>query len=124
MRRLTARSRLRAVLALLCLRARDGGRQDREAASSLHCTQAFLFCLAELQETRLLCSEESLMDALGIGVATELTGHEDAGSVASKAGIKDAGALYWTGSPDPRPLVMTWLHGIHKIRYNSAFLVH
>lgn len=103
MRRLTARSKLRAAQALLFMRKLSFKTSTLPTATlvqvidssmqDLLCRHTFLFCFAELQETRLLCSEESLGDALGIKITSASTG----------AKVQVVGG-------DPRPLVRTWVH--------------
>jgi len=106
MRRLTARSKLRAAQALLLMRSlslqssspqQSGATVLQAIGSSLHDLRRrhmYLYCFAELQETRLLCSEESLSDALGIKLNPNNNGHE-------KVRVTKG---------DPRPLVHTWIH--------------
>jgi hypothetical protein len=87
MRRITARSKLRAIQAILFLRNHESDgyfvyqifKEDQDKLLARH---SFLYCLAELNETRLLCSELTLADALG----------------------------WETNQSDPKPLVQTWLH--------------
>lgn len=102
-RRLTARSRFRAAQALTFLRsANEFSTADTHetAASSneeLSLFRRFLFCLSEMQEIRLPCSEESLLNAM----ALKLDNHRllRATSI-SGSSIKS----------DPSALVRTWLH--------------
>ena len=125
-RRLTTRSRLRAAYALLLLlnttssNSSGTSRQIRGAGESCpsdsdpngfqhlytHISPEvpllvpFLFCLAELQETRLPCSEEALMEAL-THLPPSSQGHSNGATLART---------------DARLLVRTWLHdeGCHR----------
>lgn len=92
MRRLTARSRLRAVQSLnfLCKGGASAATEKRSMSAPLH----YLNCLAELQETRVLCSEQSLADALGVAMS----------NLASESEVR------WIDKAEPGPLVQTWLH--------------
>lgn len=104
MRRLTARSKLRAAQALLLLRTLPIQSSSSQSTSLLQAVglslrdlqkrHIYLYCFAELQETRLLCSEESLSDALGIKFCTTDTGY-------SKVQVTVS---------NPKPLVRTWVH--------------
>ena len=91
-RRLTARSKLRASQALLLLRSQPmlAGAVTHHRLNDLKQNHKFFFCLAELQETRLICSENTLADALGYGTA---------------GGASESSVL-----ADPKPLVRTWIH--------------
>ena len=86
----------------------------------LNCMMPFLECLAELQETRLPCSEEALMDALrpSMSCATTasflspLSSSLSSSSVAVKGKMKEQRHA----RADARALVRTWLHdeGYHQ----------
>lgn len=103
MRRLTARSKLRAAQALLLLRTIAVKSSSIQSSTlpqavgvsvrDLQKRHSYLFCFAELQETRLLCTEESLGEALGL----KFTPASADGKVQVVAG-------------DPKPLVRTWMH--------------
>ena len=114
MRRLTARSKYRAAQALWLLQhapltlsasSSMGSEmrvlslldQGNSSVMLLDKHRSYLYCLAELQETRLLCSEQSLGDALGVLIPT------NTGKSASQVLIK-------VTAGDPRPLVQTWIH--------------
>ena len=108
-RRLTARSKFRAIQGVLFLDSAnrklsldgtmslpiDMPAETRNCVSVLDSDtymrrmRGYLFCLAELQELRLPCSEETLADAVGFDAEAAPTSH-----VQSNAG----------------PLVNTWLH--------------
>jgi len=89
MKRLTPRSKFRAAQALKFIAGTKTIMVDAKATSAED-LRSFLFCLAELQETRLPTSEEVLMDALGIARQ-----------------VAEGGVIT---STDPRSLVRTWLH--------------
>lgn len=102
MRRVTGgRSRFRAALALHYLGYPYNSSSTLPSTSSSSSSTSvleagdtnklrhYLFCLCELQQTRLLCSEEALADAVGY-------------TMSSLAALTASGA-------DPRPLVRTWL---------------
>lgn len=94
-RRLTARSKLRAIQAILFTKhavppSREGCK-DGSNVSSVRSLGRYLFCLAEQQELRLSCSEETLADAVGFSLSDSFV---------------DSGG----GTPNPSPLVSTWLH--------------
>jgi hypothetical protein len=120
MRRLTARSKHRAAQALYFLQpfvpltaaptAAAGGGGDAGAGAGaggmadLGQFKAYLYCLAEMQELRLPCSEDSLLDAMGLRVLDF--------RIVPAAGGGAAGAV----GADPRALVRTWIHdeGVHS----------
>jgi hypothetical protein len=87
MRRLTARSKFRAAQALFYI----GHSRSPDVVTELGLHRSFLYCLCELQEIRLPCSEESLLDAMGLKVSDYKVARTDAAA-------------------DPRALVRTWLH--------------
>lgn len=89
MRRLTARSKFRAAQALFFLVAATASPATDRAELDQYKT--FLFCLSELQEIRLSCAEDSLLDALGLKISEGIIGPAKGGA-------------------DPRALVRTWLH--------------
>jgi hypothetical protein len=67
---------------------------------SLRSLGGYLFCLAELQELRLPSSEETLADAIGF----------TADIPAGEATATSSAPVIVTPSPNPSPLVSTWLH--------------
>lgn len=91
MRRLTARSKFRAAQALFFLQS--AATTTSSSADRFELTQhkSFLYCLAELQEIRLSCAEDSLLDALGMKISDGVIACVPSGA-------------------DPRALVRTWLH--------------
>ncbi|KAJ1440254.1 hypothetical protein B484DRAFT_476719 [Ochromonadaceae sp. CCMP2298] len=101
MRRLTARSKYRAVQALLFLEPAPGmgavgaGGADAGEAEAhrqeLLRFKSYVYCLAEMQEIRLPCTEDSLLDAMGLR-------------------LLDFRIVLATAVSDPRPLVRTWVH--------------
>jgi hypothetical protein len=104
-RRLTARSKFRAIQAILFTgnnrsssSSSNGGGGNAAALRSLG---GYLFCLAELQELRLPSSEQTLADAVGFSLATL---DETADTTASSS------TSIVTPTPTPSPLVSTWLH--------------
>ena len=116
-RRLTIRSRLRAAFALQLIsitalnsrqRQKDGHHAvdfnglSRDIFPDLRKMVPFLDCLAELQETRLPCSEDALMEALSHSVKEERESNE--------------GHMQVHAHADARVLVRTWLHdeGSHQ----------
>jgi hypothetical protein len=94
-RRLTSRSRFRAAQALYYLTSTASSAVDR---AELGLYLAYLYCLCELQEIRLPCSEESLLTAMGLKIVDHSILPAD-GSAASGFALAD-----------PGPLVRTWLH--------------
>jgi hypothetical protein len=94
MRRLTARSKYRAAQALSFLH----NAQTSSDVEEIKLYRSFLYCLCELQEIRLPCSEQSLLDAMGLKV--------DDFKITSVSG--DASRPF--AAADPRSLVRTWLH--------------
>lgn len=98
-RRLTARSKLRAVQAVLftghVMPLHQTG-QNCFDFKSLRSLGGYLFCVAELQELRLPSSEETLADAIGFNI------REATGEGSSDSPVK----LF----PNPSPLVNTWIH--------------
>jgi len=106
MRRLSARSRLRAAQALIWLPAPPQAQaqakakpQDKTKAGARG-LRDFLLCLAELQETRLACDEETLRAALlPAASATASEDNDEEREEAEAARAQHAQAL-----------VHTWLH--------------
>jgi hypothetical protein len=94
MRRLTARSKYRAAQALSFLQATRTSTDTME----VKLYRSFLYCLCELQEIRLPCSEQSLLDAMGLKVE-----EYKISSLTQEPSKVFAAA-------DPRSLVRTWLH--------------
>ena len=145
-RRLTTRSRLRAAFALQLLAsvtettskdvARDitatatakisligaaegspAAAAEEQALNDLNCMMSFLECLAELQETRLPCSEEALMDALRPSMSyTTTASFSSPSSSSSAATVKGKMKEQRHARADARALVRTWLHdeGYHQ----------
>ncbi len=66
MRRLTARSKYRSVQSLFYLQSATA--QSVLIMAELTSYKSCLYCLSELQEIRLPCSEESLLDAMGMKI--------------------------------------------------------
>ena len=140
-RRLTIRSRLRAAFSLQLL-ASMTDISSKDAASDtaaktsmigipvgspatsaeqpitdLHCMVPFLECLAELQETRLPCSEEALMDALRPSMSYASPSSSSPSSSSSSSGaVKGKSKEQRHARADARALVRTWLHdeGYHQ----------
>lgn len=92
MRRLTARSKYRAAQSLFYLQSATV--HSVAVMAELASYKSYLYCLSELQEIRLPCSEESLLDAMGLKIV-------DFKMVTVSA---DSSAV------DPKALVRTWLH--------------
>ena len=150
-RRLTTRSRLRAVFALQLLAsvtditstdvagdiaatatatatakisligAAEGSPvvvAEEQPLTDLNCMMPFLECLAELQETRLPCSEEALMDALrpSMSYATTASFSSPLSSSSSSAAVNGKMKEQRHARADARALVRTWLHdeGYHQ----------
>ena len=90
MRRLTGRSRYRATQALFYLHSATPAVCSVDL-SELGRARSFLYCLSELQEIRLPCSEESLLDAMGLKIV-------------------DFAVVTGPTVADPRALVRTWIH--------------
>lgn len=99
MRRLTARSRFRAAQSLIYLRFNAASEGLFEQYPDLNRYQHFLYCLSEMQEIRLSCTEDSLMDALGLRMA-DFVLH----SIHSETGATN------TSRTDAKSLVRTWIH--------------
>lgn len=98
MRRLTARSRFRAAQSLVYLRFNAANEGLFESYSDLNRYQQFLYCLSEMQEIRLSCTEESLMDALDYKLSdfVLLPTTTDGGKSSART--------------DAKSLVRTWIH--------------
>ena len=77
-----------------------GGEADSLSRRELIQMCKFLCCLSEIHETRLLCTEESLLQALGM--QPQLRGALSATPAVSARTGGGAAA-------DPRPLILTWL---------------
>lgn len=92
----TARSKFRAAQSLLFLRNMDFSNSEIVTLSDvISCNvvelsrkHKYFYCLSELKETRLLCSDEALGDALGVNLHPHFS-------------LTDC---------DPVPLVKTWIH--------------
>lgn len=106
-RKLTARSRLRAAVALSFLGESAGSSSSQSAAltvadsclgMSLSVVRSYLYCLSELQEIRLPCAEGTLLC-----VITGSAGPIDAMD-------KENVAAVCPSESDPALLVRTWLH--------------
>lgn len=95
MRRLTARSKYRAAQSLFYLQSATP--HSVAAMAELTSFKSYLYCLSELQEIRLPCSEESLLDAMGLKIV-------DFKMVTLGVGAENASAV------DPKALVRTWIH--------------
>lgn len=90
---------------------------EEQPLTDLNCMMPFLECLAELQETRLPCSEEALMDALRPSMsyattASFLSPLSSSSSAAVNVKMKEQRHA----RADARALVRTWLHdeGYHQ----------
>jgi hypothetical protein len=110
-RRLTARSKFRAIQGLMFLDKAsrrlnwdeqvmyDMPEETRKALSVLDNSRlmgrlrGYLYCLAELQELRLPCSEETLADAIGFDLVES-----------------SSGGVSQSRQANPSSLVNTWLH--------------
>jgi hypothetical protein len=112
-RKVAGRSRFRAIQAIYFLTSPTNKSIMRELAEqnnpspvnlfSDRCgvvsARAFLFILAEQLECRILCSEETLADALGITAILQALGLISSANVPSSTGVLS-----------PSSLVRTWLH--------------
>lgn len=93
MKRLTTRSRLRAVLALLRL---GYGQQQEHDDNDMSLYGRLLYCLAEMHEIRLTTSDEALMNGLGLQIIDEPN--------------KVLQEMNDVRSLNTRAIIMTWLH--------------
>ena len=132
MRRITARSRFRAASALLFVPRNlyaPAPTCKMLSHQSLHVMRQYLMCLSELKETRILCTDDTLAEALGlrewsasgfsaaaeagqeVAVTGSVTAAAAGGAAAATAAIGAAGVRVRPrcGPCDPRPLVRTWL---------------
>lgn len=102
MRRLTSRSKYRACQALSYLQMNhhielDDMKKTFNTTNELNLFLNYLYCLSEMHEIRLPCSDELLQDAMGLTMVT------------------DTNEIQKVHACDPRALVRTWIHdeGIH-----------
>lgn len=111
MRRLTARSKFRAAQALSYLHSALPVGPETDVVE-LDLFTSYLYCLCELQEIRLPCSEDSLLDAMGLKITdgrissvSQNTSNNESDGMAGKS---NNGCGF--SSADPRALVRTWIH--------------
>ena len=92
-RRLTARSKFRAVQAMRFISSRQFiSHNELFRSNDIKSSGLYLFCLSELQELRLPCSEDTLADAIGYNL--HIRENDPPADLV----------------PNPSPLVTTWLH--------------
>lgn len=94
MRRLTARSKYRAAQSLFYLQSAT--LNSAAAMTELTSYKSYLYCLSELQEIRLPCTEESLLDAMGLKIVDFK--------------MTTVAACGEPSAADPKALVRTWIH--------------
>lgn len=113
MRRLTARSKYRACQALYylelagcCKSSPSSSPIDSHAdtVDELTLFRDYLYCLSEMNEIRLSCSEDSLQASMSVWIDSDCSIHRAA--VVEELSLSRASAL----PADPRSLVRTWLH--------------
>ena len=114
MRRLTARSKYRACQALYYLELAGCCKSSPSSSSpidshtdtveELTLFRDYLYCLSEMNEIRLSCSEESLQASMSVRINSDCSIHRLA--VVEELSSSKVSAL----PADPRSLVRTWLH--------------
>eukprot|EP01039_Chlorochromonas_danica_P001134 gene1134-1238_t len=93
-RKLNGRSRLRATQALSYYLSMHPDERQSELTVAVAGFQRYFLCLAELQEIRVVCSEESLASALSLSSLSTSTGSVDSRLAQSSA----------------QSILLTWLH--------------
>lgn len=112
MRRLTARSKYRACQALYYLELAGCNSSPSlpmdshaDTMDELTLFRDYLYCLSEMNEIRLSCSEESLQASMSVRIDGDCSIHRTV-AVVEEQFSSNASAL----PADPRSLVRTWLH--------------